>query len=186
MKGTGHLVEDFSAPIHLCPVDLRKMQWRLGFSIPGRYRALSAFYKEQGWRSEKAWVDNALRMLSGDGSGGSGKDGQACTIDLSGDTPSSAPASALVSSSSFAGPASVSGPSPGSNREVVELLDSDSGDSDYIDITGEKGKAKGKAEGTAEDEDEDEDEDEGGENDGAGVATEPLPLGERIKRRRGL
>lgn len=35
MNGTGHLVEDFGAPSHLCPVDLRKMQWRLGFSVAG-------------------------------------------------------------------------------------------------------------------------------------------------------
>ena len=25
MNGTGHLVEDFAAPTHLCPVDLRKV-----------------------------------------------------------------------------------------------------------------------------------------------------------------
>lgn len=36
MNGTGHLVEDFNAPSHLCPVDLRKMQWRLGFSVAGK------------------------------------------------------------------------------------------------------------------------------------------------------
>lgn len=36
MNGTGHLVEDFSAPSHLCPVDLRKMQWRLSFSVAGK------------------------------------------------------------------------------------------------------------------------------------------------------
>lgn len=162
MKGTGHLVEDFSAPIQLCPVDLRKMQWRLGFSIPGRYRALSAFYKEQGWRAEKAWVDNALRMLSVDGGEGNGASGAECTIDLSEDDPSYASASSSASSSSSGGSASgsasasVAGPSSGSTPEVVELLDSDSEDSDFIDITGEKGKAEDEAEAEAEDEDEDE------------------------------
>ena len=36
MMGTGHLVEDFAAPFHLCGVCLRKMQWRLGFNVVGR------------------------------------------------------------------------------------------------------------------------------------------------------
>ena len=64
MKGTGHLVEDFSAPIHLCPIDLRKMQFRLGFDVAGRYRALFLFYTKHGWKKEAAWTKRMLESLN--------------------------------------------------------------------------------------------------------------------------
>jgi hypothetical protein len=38
MKGTGHLVEDFAAPMALCPVDLRKMQVGKGRWTKGKRR----------------------------------------------------------------------------------------------------------------------------------------------------
>jgi hypothetical protein len=37
MVGTGHLVEDFDAPMHLCGIRLRKLRWRLGFSFETHY-----------------------------------------------------------------------------------------------------------------------------------------------------
>lgn len=174
MKGTGHLVEDFSAPLQLCPVDLRKMQWRLGFSVPGRYRALSAFYKAQGpsFAASKAWVDNALRQLSGDGGGGDkgeayqGKEIDECPVDLTGDREAGSSSSSSSSSSSTASSLAVSSamtsPSGPKATEVVDLL-GDSEDSDYVvDLAGE--------------------EDE--EDERAGGTSEPLPLAERLKLKR--
>jgi len=33
MNGSNHLAESDRRPLHLCPVDLRKLQWTLGFDI---------------------------------------------------------------------------------------------------------------------------------------------------------
>eukprot|EP00602_Paraphysomonas_sp_CaronLab_P000507 CAMPEP_0185020020 /NCGR_PEP_ID=MMETSP1103-20130426/2610_1 /TAXON_ID=36769 /ORGANISM="Paraphysomonas bandaiensis, Strain Caron Lab Isolate" /LENGTH=414 /DNA_ID=CAMNT_0027550657 /DNA_START=76 /DNA_END=1317 /DNA_ORIENTATION=+ len=55
MNGTGHLVEDFSSSAHLCGVCLRKLQFRLGFSIIERYERLRGVYQEVGMRGEVAW-----------------------------------------------------------------------------------------------------------------------------------
>jgi archaemetzincin len=63
MRGTGHLVEDFSAPMHLCPIDLRKMQFRLGFNVQGRYERLGALYGKWGLRDEQAWVQRRLETI---------------------------------------------------------------------------------------------------------------------------
>mmetsp|Transcript_19784 Transcript_19784/g.28000 ORF Transcript_19784/g.28000 Transcript_19784/m.28000 type:complete len:432 (-) Transcript_19784:176-1471(-) len=56
MMGTGHLVEDFQAPSHLCRVCLRKLQWRLGFAISGRYALLSEAFAEMGLKKEASWA----------------------------------------------------------------------------------------------------------------------------------
>jgi len=63
MRGTGHLVEDFAAPFELCPVDLRKMQWRLSFDVIGRYRGLRDFFAAHGLAEEVRWLDRRLRHL---------------------------------------------------------------------------------------------------------------------------
>mmetsp|Transcript_17519 Transcript_17519/g.51239 ORF Transcript_17519/g.51239 Transcript_17519/m.51239 type:complete len:532 (-) Transcript_17519:94-1689(-) len=77
MRGTGHLVEDFAAPFELCPVDLRKMQWRLSFDVVGRYRALRDFYADHGLKDEQLWMERRLSELGDERDGGSDEDGQA-------------------------------------------------------------------------------------------------------------
>jgi archaemetzincin len=79
MRGTGHLVEDFSAPLHLCPVDLRKMQFRLGFDVVGRYEGLRGIYRKWGLKAEETWVGKRLEQLvfgghGVDSAGGGGGD----------------------------------------------------------------------------------------------------------------
>ena len=64
MNGTGHLVEDYSAPSHECPVCLRKLQYRFGFSIEARYRALRDVYARFGLKKEAAWVAKRLTAIS--------------------------------------------------------------------------------------------------------------------------
>mmetsp|Transcript_63351 Transcript_63351/g.187206 ORF Transcript_63351/g.187206 Transcript_63351/m.187206 type:complete len:506 (-) Transcript_63351:782-2299(-) len=61
MNGTGHLVEDFLAPCVLCGVCLRKLQWRLGFDVRGRYELLAKSFDKMGMKKEHKW---ALKQCS--------------------------------------------------------------------------------------------------------------------------
>jgi predicted Zn-dependent protease len=63
MNGTGHLVEDFSAPAHLCAVCLRKLQFRMGFDVPQRYQRLLSVFKAGGLTKEARWVERRLANL---------------------------------------------------------------------------------------------------------------------------
>jgi predicted Zn-dependent protease len=63
MNGTGHLVEDFSAPAHLCAVCLRKLQFRMGFDVPQRYQRLLGVFKAGGLNKEARWVERRLSNL---------------------------------------------------------------------------------------------------------------------------
>ena len=56
MNGSGHLGEDFSQPMHLCPVDLRKLQTLVGFDVRSRYQRLQAFYERHGLNDEAVWT----------------------------------------------------------------------------------------------------------------------------------
>lgn len=60
MNGSGHLAEDFRQPMHLCPVDLRKLHTLVGFNILERYQSLLKFYKAQGFIEEQEWVENRI------------------------------------------------------------------------------------------------------------------------------
>ena len=65
------------------------MQWRLGFDIQGRYRALACFYKVVGWRAESQWTERAMRLLSNEkekDAGGGGVIGLTTTSASSGQT----------------------------------------------------------------------------------------------------
>lgn len=44
MQGANSLEEDDRHPLHLCPEDLRKLEWNSGFDQAARYRALSTFF----------------------------------------------------------------------------------------------------------------------------------------------
>lgn len=63
MMGTGHLVEDFAAPFHLCGVCLRKMQWRLGFDVVGRYELLADSFNDLGPTKEEKWTRKQVAAL---------------------------------------------------------------------------------------------------------------------------
>lgn len=56
MQGANTLYEDDRHPMHLCPVDLRKLEWNTGFDRDRRYRGLEAFYRESGLLPEADWV----------------------------------------------------------------------------------------------------------------------------------
>ena len=63
MNGSGHLTEDFRQPMHLCPVDLRKLQKLVGFNILKRYEELLEFYENHDMKEEKEWVSMRLKMI---------------------------------------------------------------------------------------------------------------------------
>ena len=55
LNGSNHLAESDARPMHLCPVDLRKLQWSVGFDVMERYRRLSSVAKKAGFRDEAEW-----------------------------------------------------------------------------------------------------------------------------------
>ena len=64
MNGSGHLAEDFSQPMSLCPVDLHKLEALCGFSVLQRYEDLLAFYKKHGLKEEEDWVTNRITYIT--------------------------------------------------------------------------------------------------------------------------
>ncbi len=60
MNGSSSLAESDRRPLHLCPVDLRKLQWLLGFDFAERYRRLGQYWREAGDAAEAAWVAGRL------------------------------------------------------------------------------------------------------------------------------
>ncbi len=65
MNGSNHLAESDAQPLHLCPVDLRKLQWSVGFDLAERYRRLLAFYAGSGLSDEAAWLRARLNQIEG-------------------------------------------------------------------------------------------------------------------------
>lgn len=67
MNGSGSLEEDFSQPLHLCPVCLRKVQWFVGgeekFDVVKRYESLLKFYLSNGFSDEAKWTKGLLTKL---------------------------------------------------------------------------------------------------------------------------
>ena len=64
MNGSGHLSEDFQQSMHLCPVDLRKLQCLFGFDVVERYRKLGEFFKRHGLAEERKWIERRLYYIS--------------------------------------------------------------------------------------------------------------------------
>jgi archaemetzincin len=60
MNGSSSLAESDRRPLHLCPIDLRKLQWLVGFEFEERYRRLQQFWREAGDAHEAAWVAGRL------------------------------------------------------------------------------------------------------------------------------
>ena len=64
MNGSNHLAESDARPLHLCPVDLRKLQWSIGFDVVERYRRLRDFHRQAGFEDDAHWLDKRLRFIA--------------------------------------------------------------------------------------------------------------------------
>jgi len=65
MNGSNHLAEADARPMHLCPVDLRKLQAAAGFDVVERYRRLRDFHRQAGFEDEVRWLDRRLHWITG-------------------------------------------------------------------------------------------------------------------------
>ncbi len=63
MNGSNHLAESDRRPLDLCPIDLRKLHWSLGFDLVGRYRALLEFWRGAGVTEAAEWVERRLDFI---------------------------------------------------------------------------------------------------------------------------
>ncbi|HEY2968702.1 MAG TPA: archaemetzincin [Casimicrobiaceae bacterium] len=64
MNGSNHLTESDARPMHLCPVDLRKLQESIGFDVVARYRRLLDFHLNAGFREEAAWLTRRIAFIT--------------------------------------------------------------------------------------------------------------------------
>lgn len=64
MNGSSSLAESERRPLHLCPVDLRKIQWLLGFDLVRRYDDLERFWRQAGESAEANWAADRLRTAT--------------------------------------------------------------------------------------------------------------------------
>jgi archaemetzincin len=64
MNGSNHLAEADARPLHLCPVDLRKLQDSIGFDVLERYRRLGEVCHAFGFADEAAWFARRLEHLT--------------------------------------------------------------------------------------------------------------------------
>jgi archaemetzincin len=62
MNGSGHLLEDYAQPIHLCPIDLKKIQVATGCDVWERYRQLLKFYDKYEMNEESEWVRSRFKL----------------------------------------------------------------------------------------------------------------------------
>ncbi|MFQ5806076.1 MAG: archaemetzincin [Phycisphaerae bacterium] len=70
MNGSNHLGESDARPLHLCPVDLRKLHHSVGFDVVERYRRLREFCKEVDFGDEARWLTHRLEYLTSTDGGG--------------------------------------------------------------------------------------------------------------------
>jgi archaemetzincin len=61
MQGANNLREDDGHPMHLCPIDLKKVLWNTGMDRDDRYRKLLALYQKWGLKAEADWVTKRLK-----------------------------------------------------------------------------------------------------------------------------
>jgi archaemetzincin len=64
MNGFNHPAESDARPLHLCPVDLRKLQWSIGFDVVEHYRLLRDFQRQVGFEDEAQRLDKRIRFIS--------------------------------------------------------------------------------------------------------------------------
>lgn len=60
MQGANSVSEQDGQPLRLCPEDLRKAEWNLGFDRPARYRLLLGLHREYGLKTEIPWLEARL------------------------------------------------------------------------------------------------------------------------------
>jgi archaemetzincin len=60
LNGSNHLDEADRRPMDICPVDLRKLQFSVGFDVTKRYEELTRFYEEVGFDDEARWTKSRL------------------------------------------------------------------------------------------------------------------------------
>lgn len=70
MNGSNNLPESDARPLHLCPVDLRKLQCSTGFDVAARYQELLAFTDDVGFTDESGWLAAQLLHIGRDQAGG--------------------------------------------------------------------------------------------------------------------
>jgi len=63
MNGSGHLAESDARPLHLCPVDLRKLQYSIGFDVAARYQRLRTFAEDAGFTDGARWLSGQLLYI---------------------------------------------------------------------------------------------------------------------------
>ena len=64
MNGSGHLSEDFEQSMHLCPVDLHKLQTLCNFDVVERYKTLLTFFEKHKMAPEAEWVRNRIGFIT--------------------------------------------------------------------------------------------------------------------------
>ena len=64
MNGSNHLAESDARPLHLCPVDLHKLQWSIGFDVVERYRHLRDFDHGAALEDEAEWLDKRIGFIT--------------------------------------------------------------------------------------------------------------------------
>ena len=60
MNGSGHLKEDFSQPMYLCPVDHAKLELLFSFNPTDRYTGLREFFTKHGMKTEAEWMEKRI------------------------------------------------------------------------------------------------------------------------------
>jgi archaemetzincin len=63
MNGSNHLAESDARPLHLCPVDLRKLRDSIGFDVVARYRSLRDVYERLGLADDARWLRARLARI---------------------------------------------------------------------------------------------------------------------------
>lgn len=66
IAGVNHQAEADAHPLHLCPVDLRKLWWAVGFDLARREDELAAAWHRLGQDDEAAWSTRRAAWIRGD------------------------------------------------------------------------------------------------------------------------
>jgi len=64
MNGSNHLAESDARPMHPCPVDLRKLQYSIGFDVVQWHRGLLEFNASVGFLEEAEWLRRRLALIT--------------------------------------------------------------------------------------------------------------------------
>ncbi len=64
MNGSNHLDESDAQPLHMCPVDIGKLKFSIGFDESDRYQQLEKIYKKRGFEKESIWVQKRLESIA--------------------------------------------------------------------------------------------------------------------------